>query len=80
MTRIDNRIQTQLRPVRLTVDYLDYAEGSVLIGFGEGFRDSLGGIRLDLRVHAGRIAPRACEDSSHCGRKATSPRISRRRS
>src|SRR5881398_1994995 len=34
MTRIDNRIQTQLRPVRLTVDYLDYAEGSVLIEAG----------------------------------------------
>jgi ribonuclease PH len=31
MTRIDGRIQTQLRPVRLTVDYLDFAEGSVLI-------------------------------------------------
>src|SRR5438874_9399121 len=35
MTRIDNRIQTQLRPVRLTVDYLDYAEGSVLIEAGK---------------------------------------------
>src|SRR6266581_147195 len=34
MTRIDNRSQTQLRPVRLTVDYLDYAEGSVLIEAG----------------------------------------------
>ncbi len=35
MTRIDGRIQTQLRPVRLTVDYLDYAEGSVLIETGK---------------------------------------------
>src|SRR5437016_12821470 len=35
MTRIDNRSQTQLRPVRLTVDYLDYAEGSVLIETGK---------------------------------------------
>src|SRR5437773_12011440 len=34
MTRIDNRSQTQLRPVRMTVDYLDYAEGSVLIEAG----------------------------------------------
>src|SRR5438132_5537172 len=34
MTRIDNRSQTQLRPVRLTVDYLDFAEGSVLIEAG----------------------------------------------
>ena len=31
MTRIDGRTPTQLRPVRLTVDFLDYAEGSVLI-------------------------------------------------
>ncbi len=35
MTRIDNRSQTQLRPVRLAVDYLDYAEGSVLIEAGK---------------------------------------------
>jgi ribonuclease PH len=35
MTRIDNRSQTQLRPVRLTVDYLDYAEGSALIEAGK---------------------------------------------
>src|SRR6266567_979942 len=35
MIRIDNRSQTQLRPVRLTVDYLDYAEGSVLIEAGQ---------------------------------------------
>src|SRR5215467_15597004 len=34
MTRRDNRSQTQLRPVRLTVDYLDNAEGSVLIEAG----------------------------------------------
>jgi ribonuclease PH len=35
MTRIDNRSQTQLRPVQLSVDYLDYAEGSVLIEAGK---------------------------------------------
>jgi ribonuclease PH len=35
MTRIDNRSPTQLRPVRLTVDYLDYAEGSALIEAGK---------------------------------------------
>jgi ribonuclease PH len=34
MTRIGGRSKTQLRPVRLTVDYLDYAEGSVLIETG----------------------------------------------
>ncbi|HYA99778.1 MAG TPA: ribonuclease PH [Ktedonobacteraceae bacterium] len=34
MTRIDSRSQTQLRPVHLIVDYLDYAEGSVLIEAG----------------------------------------------
>src|SRR5579875_3627448 len=34
MTRIDGRSQIQLRPVKLTVDYLDYAEGSVLIEAG----------------------------------------------
>src|SRR5215831_7907563 len=34
MTRIDGRAPIQLRPVRLTVDYLDYAEGSVLIEAG----------------------------------------------
>ncbi len=33
--RIDGRSQTHLRPVRLTVDYLDYAEGSVLIEAGK---------------------------------------------
>src|SRR5258708_22199276 len=35
MARIDGRIQTQLRPVRLTVDYLDFAEGSVLTEAGK---------------------------------------------
>src|SRR5947209_380949 len=35
ITRIDGRSQTQLRPVRLTVDYLDYAEGSVVIEAGK---------------------------------------------
>jgi len=34
MTRIDGRVPTQLRPVRLTIDYLDYAEGSVLLEAG----------------------------------------------
>src|SRR5437588_10202965 len=34
MTRTHNRNQTQLRPVHITVDYLDYAEGSVLIEAG----------------------------------------------
>lgn len=34
MTRIDGRTPVQLRPVRLTVDYLNYAEGSVLIETG----------------------------------------------
>src|SRR5579884_3328077 len=34
-TRIDGRTPTQLRPVRITVDYLDYAEGSVLIETGK---------------------------------------------
>src|SRR5256712_8225466 len=35
MTRIDGRSPIQLRPVRLTVDYLDYAEGSALIETGK---------------------------------------------
>jgi ribonuclease PH len=35
MNRIDGREATQLRPVRLTVDVLDYAEGSVLIETGK---------------------------------------------
>jgi ribonuclease PH len=35
MTRIDGRSPIQLRPVRLVVDYLDYAEGSVLIEAGK---------------------------------------------
>lgn len=34
MLRIDGRSQIQLRPVRLTVDYLDFAEGSALIETG----------------------------------------------
>jgi ribonuclease PH len=34
MTRIDGRLPIQLRPVRLKVDFLDYAEGSVLIEAG----------------------------------------------
>jgi ribonuclease PH len=34
MARIDGRADDQLRPVRLTPDYLTYAEGSVLIEFG----------------------------------------------
>src|SRR5579884_4423820 len=35
MARIDGRTPTQLRPVRITVDFLDYAEGSVLIETGK---------------------------------------------
>src|SRR5712691_3137002 len=35
MTRIDGRSPIQLRPVRLTIEYLDYAEGSVLIEAGQ---------------------------------------------
>src|SRR5207245_10621081 len=35
MRRMDGSAQTQLRPVRITVDYLDYAEGSVLIETGK---------------------------------------------
>src|SRR5436853_1008015 len=35
MIRIDGRQRTQLRPIRLTVGYLDYAEGSVLIEAGQ---------------------------------------------
>ncbi|HEX7734062.1 MAG TPA: ribonuclease PH [Ktedonobacteraceae bacterium] len=34
MTRIDGRSWTQLRPVKLSVDFVDYAEGSVLIEAG----------------------------------------------
>ncbi len=34
MTRIDGRSATQLRPVRINIDFLDYAEGSVLIEAG----------------------------------------------
>src|SRR5256714_7372500 len=35
MTRIDQRTASQLRPVHLTVDFLDHAEGSVLIEAGK---------------------------------------------
>src|SRR5947209_20037148 len=35
MLRIDGRTDTQLRPVHLTVDFLDHAEGSVLIEMGK---------------------------------------------
>lgn len=34
-TRIDGRKQTQLRPARIIVNFLDYAEGSVLIESGK---------------------------------------------
>ena len=34
MIRIDGRSRTQLRPLKLTVDFVDYAEGSVLIEAG----------------------------------------------
>jgi len=34
MTRIDGRSRTQLRPVKLAVDFVDYAEGSVFIEAG----------------------------------------------
>jgi ribonuclease PH len=34
MIRIDGRSRTQLRPVKLSVDFIDYAEGSVLIEAG----------------------------------------------
>jgi ribonuclease PH len=35
MSRIDGRSADQLRPIRMTVDYLRYAEGSVLVEFGD---------------------------------------------
>src|SRR5579885_3654509 len=35
MVRIDGRGATQLRPVRVSVDFLDYAEGAVLIAAGQ---------------------------------------------
>jgi ribonuclease PH len=35
MARIDGRKPTELRPVRMTVNFLDYAEGSVLIETGQ---------------------------------------------
>ncbi len=34
MTRIDQRLPAQLRPVHFTIDYLDFAEGSALIEAG----------------------------------------------
>ena len=34
MTRVDGRSTDQLRPVRFTRDWLDHAEGSVLVEFG----------------------------------------------
>lgn len=34
MIRLDGRQQTQMRPIRLTIDYLDYPESSVLIETG----------------------------------------------
>jgi ribonuclease PH len=34
MTRMDGRSQIQLRPVKVTIDFLHYAEGSVLIEAG----------------------------------------------
>jgi ribonuclease PH len=35
MPRIDGRSEDQLRPVRMTVDYLRHAEGSALVEFGD---------------------------------------------
>ncbi|TZE81711.1 ribonuclease PH [Calorimonas adulescens] len=35
MTRIDNRLNDQLRPVRITLDVLKYAEGSAYIEVGD---------------------------------------------
>lgn len=35
MIRIDGRSRTQIRPVKLSVDFVDYAEGSVLIEAGQ---------------------------------------------
>src|ERR1700736_3717960 len=35
MTRLDGRDSTQIRPVHFIVDFLDYAEGSVLIEAGK---------------------------------------------
>ncbi|MEO6887911.1 MAG: ribonuclease PH [Ktedonobacteraceae bacterium] len=35
MIRVDGRSSEQLRPVRFTVDYIEYAEGSVLIEAGK---------------------------------------------
>ena len=35
MTRIDNRASNELRPVRITLGYQSFAEGSVLIELGQ---------------------------------------------
>ena len=35
MTRIDGRKENELRPVKMTVDFVDFAEGSVLIECGK---------------------------------------------
>ena len=35
MTRIDNRVNNELRPVRITLGYQSFAEGSVLIELGK---------------------------------------------
>jgi ribonuclease PH len=35
MARVDGRASDELRPVRMTVDYLKHADGSVLIEFGD---------------------------------------------
>lgn len=35
MTRIDSRLNNQLRPIKITPHVLDYAEGSVMIEFGK---------------------------------------------
>src|SRR5260370_39655265 len=35
MSRADGRANDELRPVRITVDYLRHAEGSALIEFGD---------------------------------------------
>ena len=34
MTRIDGRKENELRPVTMTTDFVDFAEGSVLIACG----------------------------------------------
>ncbi|MEE8620073.1 MAG: ribonuclease PH, partial [Dehalococcoidia bacterium] len=35
MTRLDNRADNELRPVRITLGYQDFAEGSALIELGQ---------------------------------------------